>query len=118
MWPKKGQQQQQQKKGGKNDKAKNKRKCHNCGSEGHLIKDCKRRKYTFFSCGKVGHFAKECPKKQGQGQRAGASGGQVHALATSAPDRGRKISMEGLIYLFGHPIRTLFFFWRFVFIFI
>ena len=32
----------------------------------------------------------------------------MHALARNAPDRGRKISMEGLISLFNHPIRTLF----------
>ena len=30
------------------------------------------------------------------------------ALATIAPDRGRKISVEGLISLSNHPIRTLF----------
>ena len=63
VWPKKGQQQQQQKKGGKDDKGKDKRKCHNCGKEGHLIKDCKRRKANCFNCGEVGHFSKESPKK-------------------------------------------------------
>ena len=61
--PKKGQ--QQQKKGEKDDKGKDKRKCHYCGKEGHLVKECKRRKSNCFKCGEVGHFSKECPKVQG-----------------------------------------------------
>jgi len=112
VWPKKGQQQQQQqKKGGKNDKDRDKRRCHNCSKEDHLVKHCKRRKNSCFNYGEVGHFAKECPKKQGsqrQGQRAGTSGGKVHTLAISAPDSGRKISVENLISLSNHPIRILF----------
>ena len=38
----------------------------------------------------------------------GTSRGQEHALAISALDRGRKISVEGLISLSNHLIRTLF----------
>lgn len=33
----------------------------------------------------------------------------MHALTTSALDRGRKISVEGLISLSNHPVRTLFY---------
>ena len=32
----------------------------------------------------------------------------MHALAIRAPDRGRKVSMEGLVSLSNHPIRILF----------
>ena len=60
--PKKG---QQQKKGKKNDKVKDKRKCHSCGREGHLAKDCRKRKNACFACGEVGHLITDCPKKQG-----------------------------------------------------
>ena len=69
--PKKAQ--QQQKKGGKDDKARDKRKCHNCGGEGHLIKDCKRNKNACFNCGEVRYFSREFSKKQGQGQGVGSS---------------------------------------------
>ena len=101
---------------GNNNKGKNnKGKCHYCGSVGHLIKDCKKRKRKngeCFFCGETGHFSKDCPKKQGQGQgqtqRAGPSGGQVHALnAAPVPDRG-SISVESLVYISDFPVRTLF----------
>ena len=99
----------------KNKGKNNKRKCHYCGSVGHLIKDCKKRKRKngeCFFCGETGHFSKDCPKKQGQGQgqtqRAGPSGGQVHALNTApVPDRG-SISVESLVYISDFPVRTLF----------
>ena len=71
--------QQQNKKGGKNNNGKGKKKCFNCGTPGHLSKDCRKKKKTgCFHCGKAGHLVKDCPKK---GQRAGStSGGQVQAL--------------------------------------
>ena len=60
-----------------------------------------------FHYGETGHMAKDSPRKQGQ--RAGpSSGGQVHALTAPPQERGRNISIESLVYLYDHPIRTLF----------
>jgi len=78
-----------------NNKARETRKCNFCGITGHIIKDCRKKKRKLgecFHCGESGHFTKDCPKKQGQGQgqtqRAGPSGGRMHALNTTpAPDR-------------------------------
>ena len=91
---------------------KKEKKCFTCGSSTHLNKDCRKRKGTCFNCGEMGHFTRDCPKKQGQGQgqaqRAGPSGGQVHALnAAPVPDRG-SISVESLVYISDFPVRTLF----------
>ena len=76
-----------------------------------MIKDYKRRKVNCFNCGEPRHYSTECPKKQGSqglGQRAEISGEQVNALAISSPERGRKISVESLVSLSNHPVRTLF----------
>ena len=80
--------QQQNKKGGKDNNGKGKKKCFNCGTPGHLSKDCrKKKKIGCFHCGDAGHLVKDCPKK---GQRAGAtSGGQVQALMASGQTRGQ-----------------------------
>ena len=98
----------------KEEKSKDKKekRCFTCGSSTHLNKDCRKRKGTCFNCGEMGHFTRDCPKKQGQGQgqtqRAGPSGGQVHALNTApVPDRG-SISVESLVYITDFPVRTLF----------
>ena len=32
----------------------------------------------------------------------------MHALVAGMQERGRKISVESLIFLFDHPVRTLF----------
>ena len=108
-------------KGGKDNNGKGKKRCFNCGTPGHLSKDCRKKKKTgCFHCGEAGHLIKGCPMK---GQRAGStSGGQVQALlargkargqvqALVVPllqDRGRAISVESLVFLFDHPVRTLF----------
>ena len=34
--------------------------------------------------------------------------GQVHALMAPRQDRGRNISVESLVFLFDHPVHTLF----------
>ena len=52
-------------------------------------------------------MARACPRKQGQGAGP-SSGGQVHALTAPPQERGRNISVESLVYLFDHPVRTLF----------
>ena len=93
----------------------------NSGTPGHLSKDCRKKKKTdCFHCDEAGHLIKDFPKK---GQRAGStSGGQVQALmapgqakgqvqAIAAPplqERGRTIFVESLVFLFDHPVRTLF----------
>ena len=75
---------------GNKAKAKDPRKCNFCGIVGHIAKDCRKKKRKLgecFHCGEPEHLSKDCPKKQGQGQgqtqRAGPSGGQVHALNTA-----------------------------------
>ena len=100
------------KKGGKGNKEK--RKCNFCGKVGHLVKDCRKKKAKenggCFSCGETGHRAKDCPKKRGQGQRAGSTpGAQVHVLeAPPLQQRGINTSVESVVYLYDHPVRTLF----------
>ncbi len=32
----------------------------------------------------------------------------MHALTASVPKRGRNVSVESLVFLFNHPVRTLF----------
>ena len=75
------------KKGEKDNKEK--RKCNFCGKVGHLVKDCRKKKAKMnggcFSCGETGHMAKDCPKK-----------------------RGINTSVESVVYLYDHPVRTLF----------
>ena len=85
---KKPQQQQQNKKGGKGNNGKGKKRCFNCGTPGHLSKDCRKKKKTgCFHCGEAGHLIKDCPRK---GQRAGStSGGQVQALMSPGQARGQ-----------------------------
>ena len=57
------------KKGGKNNKARETRKCNFCGVVGHVVKDCRKKKAKMnggcFHCGETGHLAKDCPKKRG-----------------------------------------------------
>ena len=51
----------------KNDNSRDKRKCNFCGTEGHIAKDCRKRKRKLgecFHCGETGHISKDCPKKQ------------------------------------------------------
>ena len=78
-------------KGGKNNnnnndnKTREKRKCHFCGIEGHIVQDCRKKKMKMgacFQCGETGHISKNCPKKQGQAPQAGPSGG---TSLTSSP---------------------------------
>ena len=100
---------------GSNNKGNNdKRKCHYCGTVGHLIKDCKKRKRKSgecFHCGEFGHFSKDCPKKQRQGQTqcARPSGGRVHPLNIVLPahDRG-SVSVKSPVYISDFPVCTLF----------
>ena len=103
---KKPQQQHQNKKGGKDYNGKGKKSCFNCGTPGHLSKDCRKKKKTVcFHCGEAGHLIKDCPKK---GQRArptsgmqiqtlmapGQARGQVQALVVlTLQERGRMISV-------------------------
>ena len=97
------------KKGGKNNKPRDKKKCHYCGMIGHVVKDCRRKKQKTsgcFHCGEAGHMIMECPKRQGQG--AGPSRGQVHALVPATQGRNNSVSVESLVYLGDFPIRTLF----------
>ena len=79
---------QQQNKGGKGNGGKGKKKCFNCGTLGHLSKDCrKKRKAGCFHCDGAGHLVKDCPKK---GQRTGStSGGQVQSLMAPGQARGK-----------------------------
>ena len=57
------------KKGGKNNKARETRKCNFCGVVGHVVKDCRKKKAKMnggcFHCGETEHIAKECLKRRG-----------------------------------------------------
>ena len=58
---------------GKNGNSHDKRKCNFCGTEGHIAKDCRKRKRKqgeCFHCGETGHISKDFPEKQ-----TGPSGG-------------------------------------------
>ena len=79
---------QQNKKGGKGNNGKGKKRCFNCGTPGHLSKDCrKKNKIGCFHCSEAGYLIKDGLRK---GQRAGStSGGQVQALMAPGQARGK-----------------------------
>ena len=58
-------------------------RCHKCGTEGHIVAECKSKKElrTCFTCKKEGHISRRCPQRrhahpEGEPHGAGAGSGQ------------------------------------------
>jgi hypothetical protein len=59
------------------------RRCHQCGKEGHLREACPDSQPTCHGCGKVGHIRPQCPDRQRQQSGSGTAPEQERGRSTS-----------------------------------